>query len=87
MISVTHRFSEIKRTTKRRVKCSGGCDRTLTRQRTFSQTLNPFNRNAAGEIKSAGEISSELRERAKAWQPTATCQQCLKQPQASDKQP
>jgi hypothetical protein len=33
----------------------------------FSQTINPFNRNAAGRIKMRGEITAELEREAYLW--------------------
>lgn len=40
-----------------------------TRQKTkkFSQTLNPFNKNGQGEVKTREEIRAELRVQADAW--------------------
>lgn len=34
---------------------------------TFMQTVNPFNKNAAGEVKSRAEILAELITERKAW--------------------
>lgn len=59
------------------VKCAGGCGRRLKRQRKFWQTLNPFNKNAAGEVKSAVEIQKELFTERQAWESESeTCSQC-----------
>lgn len=49
------------------VKCAGNCGRTLKRQRKFWQTLNPFNKTACGQVKSAAEIRAELENERKAW--------------------
>lgn len=72
----TYRFEEVARTAKRRVKCAGGCGKTLSRQTTFTQTLNPFNKNADGEPKTYAEIWKELGVECDQWQPTATCTAC-----------
>lgn len=39
-------------------KCA--CGKRVTRSRTFEQTINPFNKNAAGFPKGFHEIRSEL---------------------------
>lgn len=48
------------------VKCPQ-CGKKLRRQRTFYQTLNPFNQNEEGKAKSRDEIHRELVEEAEAW--------------------
>lgn len=62
---VTVRFQEIKLHGIRRWKDADGKRRQETK--VFSQTLNPFNKNAAGIPKSSSEIWDELRAEAKAW--------------------
>lgn len=63
----TYRFEEIKQQARKRVPCDE-CGKKVSRQRTFSQTLNPFNKNADGEPKSPQEIDEELAAEAQAWQ-------------------
>lgn len=44
------------------------CSRTTRRQKTFSQTLNPFNLNREkGRPKTRREIETEVREQARTW--------------------
>lgn len=38
------------------------------RQKTFMQTINPFNINADGKVKTRQEIMAELKQEAEAWQ-------------------
>jgi hypothetical protein len=73
----TYTFQEVTRREQRRIKCEGGCGKTLTRTQTFMQTLNPFNKNADGELKSRQEINAELKVEAEAWQPTGMCPKCI----------
>lgn len=48
-----------------------------TRREKFWQTLNPFNKNADGEPKTAQEIRVELAEKIKAWRAEPiTCDDC-----------
>ena len=39
----------------------------MRRSTTFSQTINPFNTNDKGQVKSGLEIKQELIEKAKQW--------------------
>lgn len=45
------------------------CGKRGQRSKTFRQTINPFNKNAAGELKTAGEIWQELQHGAATWAP------------------
>lgn len=75
----TYRFEEIKWPASKRVPCAGGCGKKLTRSTTFSQTLNPFNKNSEGAIKTRREIWSELKREADEWVAApmgATCKKC-----------
>jgi len=48
------------------------CGKIARRNKHFYQTLNPWNVNANGEPKNAGEIIPELRTQAKAWKEEPT---------------
>jgi hypothetical protein len=63
----TYRFREIKHQASKNLPCPA-CGKKLRRQRTFSQTLNPFNKNAAGQPKSELEIVRELHTTATKWE-------------------
>lgn len=67
MATQTVSFQEITLRGAKSVKCAGNCGRTLKRQRKFWQTLNPFNKNACGQIKGVAEIRVELENERKAW--------------------
>lgn len=62
-----YRFEEIRRAAHKRVKCAG-CGKLLKRQHTFTQTLNPFNKNANGTIKDRLDIWRELVAECEAWE-------------------
>lgn len=68
MIRIITRFQKVKFQTHRTGTCSV-CGKRWKRSKTFSQTLNPFNRNAQGEVKTYSEIFEELREEARMWNP------------------
>lgn len=45
------------------------CDKPVTRRRTFSGTVNPFNKRADGEIKTWAEVYADVKAEAQAWDP------------------
>lgn len=74
-----YKFHAVKHTTSKRIPCAG-CGKKLVRQQTFSQTVNPFNKNVEGYPKTTQEIYTELRADAAEWkQDTADvwCKSCL----------
>ena len=62
----TYRFEEVTHRATKRVPCDG-CGKTLSRSRTFMQTLNPFNKNADGTVKNREDIREELKQQAGEW--------------------
>lgn len=48
------------------------CGKRAKRSQRFSQTINPFNKNSEGQIKSREEIYAELHQRGKSWMQTPT---------------
>lgn len=84
---ITRTFAEVASTDTYLVKCDD-CGRTLRRTAKVYQTLNPFNKNAAGEVKTQSEIRAENRERlpaeiAKLKAAGATCKTCIERPRRS----
>lgn len=63
----TYRFREVKHQASKNLPCPK-CGKKLRRQRTFGQTINPFNKNADGLPKTELEIVRELNDQAKAWE-------------------
>lgn len=45
------------------------CGKRVTRSRTFEQTVNPFNKNEDGSVKTWAEVSADVRREAAAWDP------------------
>lgn len=58
-----HTFDEVKLTVKATAPC-GKCGNQCTRTKKFWQTLNPFNTNADGSVKTRDDIMSELGQQA-----------------------
>lgn len=68
MARVTHHFQEVVyKATKKGICPVCGKNASRTSGKRFMQTINPFNRNDQGEIKSYQEIMQELRAKAKPW--------------------
>lgn len=45
------------------------CGRTVRRSRTFEMTVNPFNRNEDGTVRTRGEVQAAVEDKADAWSP------------------
>lgn len=74
--TIREKYDDIKQPASKSLKCTG-CGRRVRRQRQFSQTRNPFNKNAAGEVKTYQEIRAELIDQARAWEKIPViCGQC-----------
>lgn len=83
----TIKFEEIKKTARKRVSCDGGCGKKFPRQTTFSMTLNPFNKNPDGTIRTRQDIHDALEEKARAWEADTTgewCEPCATRPADTD---
>ncbi len=76
MVYQTARFEEVSRWAEKTVKCAK-CGKRLRRQRTFSQTINPWNRTADGRVKTRSDIMAELGAEIEEWktQPEL-CRKC-----------
>lgn len=62
----TVRFEEVSRWAAKTVRCAK-CGKRLRRQRTFSQTINPWNRTADGRMKTRDDIVAELEAEIEEW--------------------
>lgn len=69
-------FEEVTRRAAKNLPCPD-CGKKVRRQTTFMQTINPWNKNAAGEPKTRQEIQDELKADAAAWvQEPVRCTAC-----------
>lgn len=66
MRTICTTYQEVAITPERSGTCSK-CGKPCRRKKKFFQTLNPFNKNAKGEIKTANEIRAELTEQFREW--------------------
>lgn len=61
-------FDKVSLTGTKRIKCETGCGASVARQRTFWQTINPFNVHALTKLpKDRAQIYRELGEQIEAW--------------------
>lgn len=74
-MSIHLRFKEVTLTGKKSGLCK--CGKRRTRSKTFMQTLNPFNTNPDGSLKTREDIYPQLREKIAAWKlEPITCKDC-----------
>jgi len=52
------------------------CGGRVTRSRTFTETVNPYNRGPDGQPKTKGQIMLDLVKRAEAWVPDFRHERC-----------
>ena len=57
------------------------CGKRVARSRTFEKTVNPFNRNADGSIKTSAEVYDAVKAEGEAWQPDFTHEACAGDPE------
>lgn len=75
----TEYYKEVKVYGKKKGKC--GCGKMRTRSMTFSQTVNPFNKNKeTGELKTEYEIMTEIKKERDDWlaDTKITCEGCYR---------
>jgi len=75
-VTTTTTYPKVKHTERRTVPCAGGCGRKLKRSFTWSHTINPWNRNGDGTVKTYGQIKAELAAVGAKWAPEPTCVHC-----------
>lgn len=72
----TVHFPEIKWQAVKNLPCPD-CGKKVRRQKTFTQTQSPFNKNAQGQPATGQEITAKLRKQAEEWQAKpARCTPC-----------
>lgn len=72
---VTETYEPVKVQMVKAGKCPT-CGKKVNRQRTFSQTINPFNRNEDGTIKTSSEVLAAVYAQAERWEPNFTHWRC-----------
>jgi hypothetical protein len=67
--TVTRQFRQVSWAVKRSGSCPE-CGGGVVRSRTFTHTVNPFNRRPDGQPKTYGEVLADVHRLAEAWEPT-----------------
>jgi hypothetical protein len=67
MYRQTITFEEVSALAIRKGVC-GVCGKRGRRQRTFTMTVNPWNKNPDGSVRSRSEVVEANREKAREWQ-------------------
>lgn len=67
-------FDVIKASATKKGKCF--CGKRLTRSKTFEHTVNPFNKNPDGSVKTREEVYRDVQQKAKDWIPDFLCEKC-----------
>lgn len=62
------RFQPVWTHRKHKGKC-GICGKTTTRSKSFEHTINPWNRNEDGSVRTYEEVRERVNAEADAWQP------------------
>ncbi len=69
-------YEEVKLRGTKNCKCKK-CRKKLRRQKTFSQTINPWNKTATGTVKTRDEILKSLRDEIREWkEKDEICENC-----------
>lgn len=81
--TVTTKFEVVKYHGTKSVPCKC-CGKRLQRKKTHEATINPWNKNADGSVKTRNEVQADLIEKDKEWrkQPE-TCKDCKTAPKRS----
>ncbi len=74
--TTTLRFQEVKASRQKSGKCPK-CGKPVVRRITFSHTINPFNKNKKGLVKTFDEVNKDVRAEADKWKPDFHHDRCL----------
>jgi hypothetical protein len=69
------KFDVVRRTAVKTGWCPV-CGKSVTRRRTFENTINPFNRNAQGAVKTYEEVREDVTQLCVDWIPDFTHEAC-----------
>lgn len=75
MTTTTWVYEVVKYPATRKFTCRV-CGKPGKLTKTFRQTINPFNKNAAGQVKFRSEIQTELSAQAASWDPDPVHVKC-----------
>lgn len=68
---------EVVKAVAEHIVCCGGCGKKAKRRKTFECTINPFNRNEDGTVKTKTEVQAQAQAKADKWVPKPyLCKEC-----------
>ncbi len=65
-------FEEVKVSAKRSLTCKT-CGKKFSRSKTFSNTINPWNQNLDGSVKTREQVRADVTAEANNWNPMPYC--------------
>jgi len=71
----TVRFEPVKTSRQKSGKCPV-CGKRVVRRKTFEHTVNPFNKNKDGSVRTFEEVLNRVNEEADNWQPDFCHDKC-----------
>jgi hypothetical protein len=71
----TYYYEEVSAPARRKGNCPI-CGKATVRSKRFTQTVNPFNRNADGTVKTRAEVRASVDAQAIAWVPDFSHEAC-----------
>jgi hypothetical protein len=73
------KFEQVRYNTRKRCKCAS-CGKAVSRSTTIIKTVNPFNKNADGSIKTRAEVRADCDKEASKWHTKPEwCKDCNEQ--------
>lgn len=75
----TYRFQVVRRTAEQVGYCPV-CGKRVRRSTTFENTVNPYNRNVDGSVKTPAEVAENVKKLVKEWVPDFTHGRCREVP-------
>ena len=71
----TVHYEQVSRQSRKVGKCSI-CQKRTERSKTFTHTINPFNKNKEGSVKTYGQVRADVIEEMNAWKPDFDHDKC-----------
>lgn len=66
--TITERYEPVQVPVERKGECPS-CGKKVTRRRTFEHTVNPFNKNPDGTVRTYAEVLAQVKAEANEWEP------------------
>lgn len=74
-MDIIHKFPTVSQTRLVRGVCPV-CGKSSTRRARWEHSINPYNRNADGSVKTAAQVREDVQREAADWEPDFTHEKC-----------